>query len=150
MKAEDYDSKHYSPVFGIGEDAGKPQTHVTMQDIAGLLQISIATVSRALNGSAKVGNETLNRVQQAAKILNYVMNEDASDLRKKGLQNTPDSKSITINDFAKRLNVSPSTVSRSFGRKGDVSDKTKAMVLQAAAAMGFTFQEHARRLRSQK
>jgi len=54
----------------------------TIKDVARHLNISITTVSRALDGYADVSEETRQRVQQAAKDLGYVPNRAARQLRR--------------------------------------------------------------------
>ncbi|MES2279045.1 MAG: LacI family DNA-binding transcriptional regulator [Bacteroidota bacterium] len=122
---------------------------ITMADIADLLHISTATVSRALNGSLLVGKLTAEKVLKAANNLGFVMNIDAKNLRTNSLKKAGDGeKKITIHDIAYYLDISASTVSRCYGDSGDVSPVTRARVLKVAGAMGFSCQEHARRLRT--
>ena len=52
----------------------------TLKDIADELSVNISTVSRALNDSSEVGEETKQRVREAAKRLNYVPNLSARAL----------------------------------------------------------------------
>jgi DNA-binding LacI/PurR family transcriptional regulator len=54
----------------------------SLKDLAKQLNVSIATVSRALRGSHEVGEEVTQRVQQLAKELNYSPNPFAQSLRK--------------------------------------------------------------------
>lgn len=44
---------------------------------------------------------------------------------------------ITINDIARELNVSPSTISRALNNKSQISEKTKKLVRQKAAELGY-------------
>ena len=121
---------------------------ITMAYIADFLHVSVATVSRALNGSKVIGAKTTQKVLQAAHDLGYVLNTDARDLRAKGSANLIDGKRrVTIYDIADFLNLSPSTVSRCYTLNGDVSPATKERVLNVGRAMGYTIQESARRLR---
>ncbi len=53
---------------------------VTIKDIARILNVSHATVSRALNNSSLISQETKKRVQDLAKELNYVPNYSAKSL----------------------------------------------------------------------
>lgn len=54
---------------------------VTSLDIAELVGVSQATVSRALRGKPQVNEETRRRVWQAVKRLNYTVDKNASNLR---------------------------------------------------------------------
>lgn len=53
---------------------------VTIEDVAGRAQVSVATVSRALRGLPNVAPDTRARVQQAARALDYVADPHASRL----------------------------------------------------------------------
>lgn len=57
---------------------------------------------------------------------------------------------VTIKDIAKRVGRSVTTVSRAMHDYDDVSPKTKEMVRQAAAEMGYTPSSFAQRLQKQK
>lgn len=114
---------------------------MTVSALAFLLRLSSATVSRALNGSARVSELTRARVLAAASELGFELNRDASELRRRGTGNT------TIADIADRLNISVSTVSRCFSESGEVSLKTRHKVLSLASEMGFIPNEQASRLR---
>lgn len=56
------------------------RTAATLQDVADLIGMSKATVSRALNGSPKVTEDTKERVRAAAEQVGYVMNPQARAL----------------------------------------------------------------------
>ncbi|WP_288194746.1 LacI family DNA-binding transcriptional regulator [uncultured Phyllobacterium sp.] len=60
---------------------------MSIRDLARHLDISIGTVSRALNGKADVNQETRERVLEAAKQLGYVPNQSGRSLRQ-GTTNT--------------------------------------------------------------
>jgi len=53
---------------------------ITIYDVAGLAGVSIATVSRVINGSHKVRETTFNKVVQAVDELNFVPDENATKL----------------------------------------------------------------------
>jgi DNA-binding LacI/PurR family transcriptional regulator len=56
-------------------------SNATMQDVAQKAGVSVATVSRVLNGSDKVIEETRKKVLQACKELDYSLNPSAQRLR---------------------------------------------------------------------
>ena len=58
------------------------QHRVSLKDLADQLNVSIATVSRALRGSHEVGEEMREKVKALAKKLNYRPNPFAQSLRK--------------------------------------------------------------------
>ncbi|MGZ3754126.1 MAG: LacI family DNA-binding transcriptional regulator [Mucilaginibacter sp.] len=121
-----------------------PQLETTIYDIAQLLNISPATVSRALNDSSQVKKETKLRVQAMASELNYNLNETA-----KALNKTKEN-GITIGDLAQKLNLSASTVSRGLNEKHCVSSQTKQLVKNEAAKVGFTATTAAANLKAKK
>jgi DNA-binding LacI/PurR family transcriptional regulator len=60
---------------------------VSLKDIAKICQVSVSTVSKALNDRADVGREKKEEIQRVAKELNYVPNFMASTLRSKKTRN---------------------------------------------------------------
>lgn len=67
----------------IREDSGPlMRVRVTMADIARLAGVAPSTVSRALNGSPLVNEETRERIQALAKDNGYQVNATASNLRR--------------------------------------------------------------------
>ena len=58
------------------------QQRVSLKDMAAMLGVSIATVSRALRNSHEVGEDMRRKVQNLAKELNYRPNPFAQSLRK--------------------------------------------------------------------
>jgi DNA-binding LacI/PurR family transcriptional regulator len=107
------------------------QSEVTIYDIAHLLNLSPATVSRALNNRAQVKKETKLRVQAIGAALKYNLCETAKTLKetKKG--------TITIQGLAQKLNLSAATVSRCLNEKSGVSDQTSQLVKKVAEQAGF-------------
>ncbi|WP_208560300.1 LacI family DNA-binding transcriptional regulator [Marinilactibacillus kalidii] len=59
----------------------------TIKDIAKLADVSSATVSRVMNASGYVSEETRNKVEQAVKALKYTPNRNAQYLRKGATKN---------------------------------------------------------------
>ena len=54
---------------------------VTLKDIAKILNISISTVSKALNDSHEISEETRSKVLEIANSLNYIPNASARSLK---------------------------------------------------------------------
>ena len=61
----------------------------TIKDVAKLAKVSIASVSKALNGEKGVGAETRERIMNAAKILGYDLDKKRVSLGLKQLQDNP-------------------------------------------------------------
>src|SRR5262245_17629679 len=60
--------------------AMKKTPRATIQDLAEMLGLSKATVSRALSGSTLISDETRRRVEEAARSLNFTRNVSAQRL----------------------------------------------------------------------
>ena len=54
---------------------------VSMKDIALRCGVSVATVSKALNGQKDIGEETRSRIEQTAKEMGYMTNAAARALK---------------------------------------------------------------------
>ncbi len=74
----------------------KPKKEVTIYDIAQKLELSSATVSRALRDNPAINKNTRKKIQETARALGYRHNNFASNLRKQ--------KSNTIGVIVHELN----------------------------------------------
>ena len=61
---------------------GKSSNHVTIKHVADAAGVSAGTISNYLNGTAKVADETADRIKSAIDSLSYTPNMMASGLRK--------------------------------------------------------------------
>ncbi len=66
--------------MAIPPDDGGRTRPVTINDIAKLTNVAASTVSRALNNPGRVNAVTRERIQAAARALNYVPNSQARAL----------------------------------------------------------------------
>ncbi len=64
-------------------NSSEKPTNVTLKDMATILELSISTVSKALNDSPEISVATKNKVLEVAKSLNYKPNIIATALRNK-------------------------------------------------------------------
>lgn len=71
------DVEQGTPGFGLSAN----QRHVRMEDVARAAHVSVATVSRVLNGSPNIREHTRGRVLAAIEELNYRPNRNAQNLR---------------------------------------------------------------------
>lgn len=62
----------------------KPRSAVTLKDLAAVAEVNVSTVSRALNDSNEVGQETKERIRALAEKMSYVPNLSARALAGKG------------------------------------------------------------------
>lgn len=67
---------------------------VTLKDVAREAEVSVATVSRVINGSENVSTTTKSRVQQAIETLHYVPNASAIQLRSRRHTFPPNRKNL--------------------------------------------------------
>ncbi len=73
-------SQDHPPVRSSRRSASRPGAATTIHDVAARAGVSVATVSRVLNGKGVVREETLQQVLEAAKALRYVPNVAARSL----------------------------------------------------------------------
>ena len=122
---------------------------ITIYDIANVLNISPATVSRALTGSKRVNKNTVRKIMKVARDAGYDFDTEASAIAKNNKCDiVADQGRITIYDLAQRLQISASTVSRALANSDLVNDKTKEKVREAAQEMGFVINNAASNLRT--
>ncbi len=57
---------------------------------------------------------------------------------------------LNIKEFASRLGISTATVSRAFGTKGRISEKTRRMIISKSESLGYRANYHARNLITRK
>ena len=58
-------------------------TKTTLKDLARILEVSISTVSKALNDNPEISLETRNRIKELAESYKYVPNKIAQSLKSK-------------------------------------------------------------------
>lgn len=109
----------------------------TIADVAEQAGVSTATVSRVLNNSNQVTNQTKEKVKQAIKKLNYKFKQ--VDCNQKN--------EVTIKDVAAEAEVSEATVSRVINNSARVSYNTKKKVKSAIDKLDYSPNANARHLR---
>lgn len=116
-----------------------------MRDIARLAGVSPATVSRVINGSARVSPDTRERILALVRQHHYIANPDARRLRHPSGE--PAAIPWAMRDIARLAGVSTSTVSRAL--KGDtrVSAEARQRIEQWVQRLGYQVNAAARKLR---
>ena len=109
----------------------------TIADVAKKAGVSTATVSRVLNDSSKVANQTKEKVDLAIKELDYNFEQIKQS----------DNNEITIRDVAAEAEVSEATVSRVINKSARVSYQTKKKVREAIDKLDYSPNANARHLR---
>ena len=140
-------AKSFSAAKISENDIGVASSPSTIYDIAIMLNISPSTVSRALNNSPQVKKQTKLDVEKIALSLNFSFNKSAQTLSSDKDLNTG---KVTIYDIARKLEVSPSTVSRCLNNKAVVSPDTTCLVKKTAVDMGYTANPSATDVEEQK
>lgn len=115
---------------------------VTVKDVAKKAGVSTATVSRVLNNSDRLKDETRKKVLEVIDELNYQKN--SSNSKKVNINNNQ----VTLNDVAKLAGVSKSTASRVLNNNQIVSPETKRKVKKAMEALNYSPNMNARNLKS--
>lgn len=63
------------------------KSKITLKELAKILNVSISTVSKSLNGSPEISDHTVKRVKEIAELHNYSPNPTAVNLKKKSTGN---------------------------------------------------------------
>jgi len=63
------------------------RSKITLKELAKLLNVSISTVSKSLNGSPEISENTVKRVKELAELHNYSPNLTAVNLKRRSTGN---------------------------------------------------------------
>ena len=129
---------------GDGNGTASMVKHASIRDIAERAGVSMATVSRVLNGHPDVSAKTRAVVLQQVRQAGYVSNRVARAAYDTGLVRASRGKRAAIRDVAALAGVSVATVSRVLNDRPDVSDATRDLVLQKVQAAAQAEAEHRR------